>query len=190
MVNDPSTAVVNEAIQLIGNNQPPVTGVAPTFDNSTAGIAASYLYQPSINAVGRQFGWDFNRNTKVLSLSGNVPPVPWRYEYIYPSDGLQIRQLLRFYEEDFNNPIPLDWSVANDVVGGSQVRVILAHEPNLLAVYSNMPGPQAWDSIFREAVVRLLASTMAMAVAGKPDAAMAMVEQYAQFGNMGEQVDS
>ena len=36
-MNVSSTDIVNEALQLIGDDGPPVTGVAPNFNSSTAG---------------------------------------------------------------------------------------------------------------------------------------------------------
>ena len=55
---DTSNSVANEAIALIGDNQPPVVGFYPTFDNSPAGVALQKLYGPTVAAVARQWGWD------------------------------------------------------------------------------------------------------------------------------------
>ena len=83
-----STDIANQAIQLMGDNQAPVTGVAPTFDDSTAGVALRYLYQPCIETVARQWGWDFSRNTVTMTLTPNAAPSPWTYEYIYPTNEI------------------------------------------------------------------------------------------------------
>ena len=43
-----SNTIANQAIFLIGGNTPPVTGFAPTFDNSTAGVALHELYAAAV----------------------------------------------------------------------------------------------------------------------------------------------
>ena len=58
-----SNDIANQAIQLIGDNQPKVTGQAPTFDNSTAGLALQQIYVPTVQAAQKQFGWDASRRT-------------------------------------------------------------------------------------------------------------------------------
>ncbi len=187
---DTSTSVVNQALQLIGNNQPAVTGVAPTFDNSPAGIAASSLYALTVATVGRQFGWDFARTSFALVLSGNVAPFPWAFEYLYPSNGIQVWQLIPSTLADANNPLPVNWSVGNTQVNGVQKKVVWSNQANAVAVYNNSPTEATWDPIFQQAVVRLLASGLAMALAGKPDVATTMLDTGGGFASSGEKRDS
>lgn len=182
--------VVNQAIQLIGNDQPAVTGQYPTFDNSVSGKAAQQLYGLCVRSVGRQFGWDFARNQVALALSGNPAPLGYAFEYVYPMFGgqvaLQIWQLVPDVFVDLNNPIPVNWTVGNAVVSGTQAKVIWADLPNARAVCNNSPSEVTWDPIFQQAVVRLLASAMAMAVAGKPDLAASMLDSGSAFESLGE----
>lgn len=185
-----STDVVNQAIQYIGDNQPPVTGTAPTFDSSPAGVAASFLYTPCVRKVMRQYGWDFARNTVALTLSGNPAPFPWTYEYVYPQFGVQVRQLLPPVLNDPNDPAPLDWVVANAVVNSNQSRVIQTNVANASAVMTNQPNENTWDDGFREAVVRLLASELAMAIAGRPATAQTLTEGFGAFSQDAESRDS
>ena len=186
-----STDIVNQAIQLIGDDQPLVTGVNPTFDSSKAGQAAALLYDLTVRAVGRQFGWDFGRNQVTLSASGNVAPfaMGFAFEYLYPSNGVQVWQLtpnLGAVGFDVNNPTPINFSVGNTLVGGVQTKVIWSDTPAARAVYHNNPTESTWDPLFQQAVVRLLASAMAMAVAGKPDIAQSMLESGSAFESLGE----
>lgn len=187
------TDIVNQAIQLIGDNQPLVTGNFPAFDQSAAGKAAQQLYLPCVQTVARQFEWDMARNTFTLQLSGNFPAY-WLYEYIYPPVAVEIWQLVPAPAAltDPNNPLPTTWQVANALVGASpiQTKVIQTNLANAVALINNAPGPAIWDPLFREEVVRLLASEIAMAVAGKPDTAAAMLETAAQFGQIGMKRDS
>jgi hypothetical protein len=186
-----SSDVVNQAVQLIGNNQPLVTGVAPTFDSSVAGKAAAQLYNLSVRAVGRQFGWDFSRNNFPLIATGNTPPMGFAYEYSYPSFtgiiAVEMYQLLPpFPLSDPNNPAPIDWTVGNAVVSGTQSKVIWTNLQNAIAIVNNNPSENLWDPLFQQAVVRLLASAMAMSIAGKPDIAAAMLESGSAFESIGE----
>lgn len=181
-----STDIVNQAIQYIGDNQPAVTGVAPSFDSSPAGKAAAALYAPCVAAVGRQFGWDFARRTVALTVSGNTPPFPWTVEYLYPTNGVQVWQLLPPTLTDVNNPLPVNWVIANTQVSGTQTKVIQCNLASAQAVYNNNPSESTWDPLFREAVVRLLASEMSMALAGRPDSAQAYLESGAAFEGAGQ----
>jgi len=186
-----STDVVNQAINIIGNDIPPVTGVAPTFDDSTAGKAAQQLYGLCVNAVGRQFGWDFARNQVTLTASGNVAPFPMGFigEYLYPTNGIQVWQLfgdLAAVGVDANNPTPANWSVGNTLVTGVQKKVIWTNITAPRAIYNNAPNESTWDPLFQMAVVRLLASAMAMAIAGKPDVAQSMLESGSAFESLAE----
>jgi hypothetical protein len=181
-----STDIVNEAIQLIGDNQALVTGVAPTFDSSTAGKAAQYLYVPTVQAVGRRFGWDFSRNIVTLQPSGNAPPWPWAIEYLYPTNGIQIRQLSPPSLTDPNDPLPVNWEIGNTTVNSAIAKVIWTNLANAIARISNTPPEGVWDPLYRDAVVRLLSSALAMAVAGKPDTARDMIDSYNAVEQLGE----
>jgi hypothetical protein len=185
-----STDIVNQALQMVGDNTPPVSGVAPNFDTSPAGVAASSLYYPCIQTVARQFGWDFARNTAPLSLSGNTAPFPWTFEYIYPANAVQIWQVMPATLTDINDPLPVNWVVANNVVNGSQTRVIQTNQANAQIVYNNMPNENTWDSLFREAVVRLLSSELAMAIFSKPDTSQNLLQSGGAFESSGEGRDS
>lgn len=182
-----STQIVNQALQIMGGNTPPVTGAAPTFDSSPAGQAAAALYAPSVATVMRQFEWDAARNTIALVASGNVAPFPWSREYVYPSNGIEVWQVTPIAAADPNDPVPVNWIVANAVVAGTQKRVIQTNLSPAQAVYNNNPSEATWDAGFREAVVRLLASELAMALAGKPDFAQSMIESGGTFESIAAQ---
>ena len=110
---DTPTTIVNQAIQLIGDDQPPVTGVYPTFDSSLAGVAAAALYGPCVATVGQKFAFGFSRQYVSLTLSGNTAPMGWAYEYLYPTTAIEIRQLMPMTVADLNNPLPQNWSLGN-----------------------------------------------------------------------------
>lgn len=181
-----STDIVNQAIQYYGGDQEPVTGVAPNFDDSDTGVVASKVYSACVETVGRQFGWDFARHTVALTPTGNTPPFPWSQEYSYPSNSVQVWQILPSSLADPNDPLPLNFIVANNIVNGNQTRVIHTNVTGASAVYNNNPNENTWDASFREAVVRLLASELAMGVAGRPDTSQNLLESGSSFETIAE----
>lgn len=166
---DTPTIIVNRALFLQGNKVPEVSGSYPDFDTSTAGIAAKWLYPEAVKTIGGLFNWDFARKTAALSLSGNVAPSPWAFEYLFPAEALQVWQVRPATFVDPNYPIPTTWVRANAVVSGSQVSVIQTDVAGALAVYNNNPVPGTWSPGFTDAVVRWLASAFAMALSGRPE---------------------
>lgn len=183
-----ATDIVNQALWEMGGNQPPVTGNAPDFDASTAGKAAKYLYAACVQTVQRQFSWDASRKTIELVLTGNAAPYPWTYEYGYPPSGIEVWQLSPMSEIDPNDPLPVNYVIANSVYGAppAQGRVIQTNLQNAQAIYNNNPSENTWDALFREAVVRLLASEFSLAIGGKPDQAQSILQSGSAFESIGE----
>lgn len=182
-----SADIVNQALLMIGGNQPPVTGNAPNFDDSTAGKAAAKLYTPCVQTVGRQWGWDMARNTFTLVLSGNAAPdPPGGTEYLYPPFAIQIWQVVPGAGLDPNNPIPVNWTVYNTLVNNVQTKVLQTAAASPKAVLNSNPTESVWDPGFREAVVRLLASELAIAIAGRPDSSESLIQSGSAFETIAE----
>lgn len=179
------TDIVNQAIYILGDDQPLVIGAFPTFDGSPAGKAAAQLYGPAVATIARQFGWDFSRNWVTLVTTGNTPPPDWSQEFLYPTMGVEVRQLRPTTVADPNNPLPTTWNVGNTLVSSVPTKVIWTNLADALAVFTNQPGPDLWDALFRESVVRLLASEFAVALAGKPDTSRDLLEQAGGFTQIG-----
>jgi hypothetical protein len=183
---DTTNTIVNEALMLMGDNAPLVSGEAPNFDDSPAGVAAKFLYTPCVAAVMRSFEWDFARAQVTLAVSGNSAPFPMGYdhEYLYPPLAVEIWQVNAPTIADPNNPLPTNWDVGNAVVGAgpsaAQTKVIWTDVASAIAIVNNNPLPQVWDYSFRDAAVRRLASAFAIALAGRPETAQQMMDS----GNM------
>lgn len=182
-----SVDVVNQALQLLGGNQPLVTGTAPTFDTSPAGVAAAQLYYPTVYAIGRKFGFDFSRNLVTLVATGNTPAFPSpSHEYTYPAAALQIRQVTGSTLADPNNPIAVNWIVVNVLVSSVPTKVIQTNIASAKAVITNAPAESLWDALYEQAVVRTLASGLAMALAGEMQTALATLDQGGTFESIAE----
>lgn len=171
-----ATDVVNQAIFMIGDKVPPVTGNLPDFDSSAAGIAAKYLYAPCVAFVQRTFEWDASRKSIALSIAAGAAPLGFQFQYLYPTNGIEVWQIVPGTITDPNNPLPTNWLPGNAVVASVQKRVIWTNVVGAIAIYNNNPTEDNWDSTFREAVVRHLASEMAMAIAGRPETSQHMLE--------------
>jgi hypothetical protein len=185
-----SADVVNEALQLIGDDGQPVTGIAPSFDSSAAGKAAAKVYTSTVTAVARQFSWDFARQNVLLQLSGNSPPYLWAYEYVYPASCIQLWQVSPAALSDPNNPQPVGWAIGNSLINGVQTKVIWTNQQNARAVFNSNPPELTWDPLFRQTVVRMLAAKLATALSGKPDTSQSMFDTAGAFQSIGEARDS
>ncbi len=181
-----SNDIANAALELTGNNGPQVTGVDPTWDNSTAGVALQKLYSFCVQTVARQFGWDFARNQVTLTLTANTPPVGFLYEYVYPG-VVEVWQLVPATIPDANNPVPVTWDTGNALVNAVQTKVIWSNLQNAKAIYNNNPTENVWDPLFREAVIRLLGSELSIALNGRPDTAEGLLNSGGAFETIGEQ---
>jgi hypothetical protein len=193
-----SIDIANRAIQLIGDNQPAITGSGnypnPSFDDSAAGKACAALYVGVVDTVGRQFGWDFARSMVTLQPGNVGAGIPflsvWKYEYLYPTNGVQVRQLVPATIADPNNPLPIRWAVATDLIASVPTKVILTNLAAGFAVYSGQVIESLWDAGFAEVVVRLLASELAMAIAGRPETGRSLLESMQGFEAPAEMRDS
>ena len=192
MQGQTSTTIANQALNLVGNNMPAVTGVAPTFDSSTAGKALASIYVSTVQAVQRQHGWDASRRTIALVASPNAAPFPFgfAFEYIYPPNGIEVWEVQPLVPADLNDPLPTNTDVGNTLVNGVQTKVIWCSVPAAYATYNNSPSEATWDSLFTEAVVRMLASKLAIVLVSKPETATFMGQTGQQAGEMNRMRDA
>lgn len=149
--------------------------------------------------VLRQLDPDFARRTVGLALSGNGPlvgtagiPPPYQYEYLYPSDCLRTRQVRPAAGSyDINDPLPVRWAVGLGFIISGQTatptKMIWTNQVAALLVYtSRTPTEDLFDASTSEAIVRHLASPLAMAIAGRPDFAKSILEQAQMIAQMAE----
>jgi hypothetical protein len=185
-----SNDIANEAVVMMGGNAPAITGVAPNFDSSTLGKIAARIYASTVAMIARQFAWDFARTVAALATSGNAAPFPWTYEYVYPAGCVQVWQIAPAALVDPNNPLPTEWAIGVAQIAGVQSKVIWSNVQTAQAIFNGNPAESTWDALFRQSVVRALASAFAMGAAGKPDVAQTMLEGAGTFESLGERRDS
>ena len=156
-----SSDIVNEALQLIGDDGPAVTGVWPNFDGSTNGNIAMLTYGPAVDAAMRAHNYDFARTVVALALSGNAAPLGWAYEYLYPVSAIQLWQVTPpFPLADPNDPLPTRWNVG---------AAIVATNPD---PFCPTPDGGLPDCAAMLAAVEACTGARAEAIVGKPSAHM------------------
>jgi hypothetical protein len=171
--------IVNRAIVLMGgfDNNEPLTGTPATnFNGTPLGQAAAVIFGDVVQTVGKEFGWDFARNIATLALTGNAAPLNFAFEYAYPTNGIEVRQVTAPVNDPFN-PIPSLWTIGNSTVAGIVTKVVWTSIAGALAVISGQPQVSVWDPLFVEAVVRGIASALGMGAAGRPETAQLELER-------------
>lgn len=173
--------IVNIALTEIGARET-VQRINPS-DGSAAANAASVLYTPKIQALIRAAHWNCARKQAALTqlkaaiidgeVSDDPPPVPWLYEYAYPSDCLACRFILPMWNLP-NNSVPfttaenivpyimtgppVKYVVSTDIVEEKIRRVILTNMPQAVMVYTKdiSQEPDLWDTHFMAAATSTL----------------------------------
>jgi hypothetical protein len=177
-----------------------ITGISPASPpNNIAAQVASRTYQTQSDAVFRAAHWNSARVQNPLTLlraargtpenpSGTtlpLPPIPWIYEYAYPSDCLAVRFVIPkhipnsavsnvpimtnlgiHHRHQVNTAMPFVPAIDTDA-GGNQVKVILTNARNADAVYTGrIANVDLWDASLKNAVIGTLAAWFCQPVSG------------------------
>ena len=145
----------------------------PTFEELARKALWNCLrYQAPLTLLKAAQGTPENQTGKILP----IPPQPWLYEYLLPTDCLYVRWLRPTYSAQTGTvpifPTPssvapyvneprfeIDFAVATDVVNGNLTKVILTDLSMAQLVYTqNNPNPDFWESEFQSAMVASLAA--------------------------------
>lgn len=178
--------IINRAALAIGSQ----SQVSSLNEGSSLANAAATLYTPTFEQLARSAPWNCLRKEQSLTLLAAaqgtpenpdgttlpLPPVPWLYQYAYPSDCLQMRFIVPQLPSPVggvpifsvttgsptglynNRNIPFAVAYATDS-GGNPINVILTNQQQAIAVYTvNQPNPQIWDSLLQGAMVASLAA--------------------------------
>lgn len=166
-----------------------VHSISPPDPGSLAAEVAQRTYQQQVDAVFRSAHWNCARMQRALTLlkaargtpenpngaTLPVPPVPWLYEYGYPSDCLKMRFLipnptvaadaaplttnsgLNYYPE-INTSLPFVPAIDTDS-NGNQINVVLTNARAAIGVYTaRIANPTLWDPSLKNAVIATLAA--------------------------------
>lgn len=194
--------IANIALAQMGAQNLPIA-IKPA-DSTQEAIVADLLYDQVIFAILRQNNWDFARKSLTLTLlktatgapwSTAQPPPPWEYEYAYPADCVQLRAVAPQPTTtgtpgggDPNDPAPILFAVAMDDSSMTELKTILSNQASAIGIYTaNVTDPTLWESSFTEAVIRMLSSELAYALAGRPDTSKAQLQVAGGFEQMGTQ---
>lgn len=171
--------VCNMALDNIGARYS-ITSLNPPQPPPNANLVARH-YQPKIDALHRAAHWNFARKQATLTLlkaargtpenpDGTalpIPPIPWQYEYGYPSDCLLMRFLIANPPNAAGSDMPFlgggaygtplwpyvpgyKFVVAVDEdASGNQIKVILTDLEFAQGVYTaRIKNPDLWDPQF------------------------------------------
>lgn len=178
--------IINRALLSIGSQ----SQVSSLNEGSAQANAAATLYTPTFEQLGRSAPWNCLRKEATLTLLAAaqgtpenpdgttllLPPVPWLYQYAYPSDCLQMRFIVPSLSNSVsgvpifsvntgaptgiynNRNIPFAVAYATDT-NNNPINIILTNQTQAIAVYTvNQPNPQIWDSLLQGAMVASLAA--------------------------------
>ena len=175
------------------------------YEGSEAAKVALTLYAQTRDELLRQFGWGFAERVATMTLlksapvggyvppttwSTAYPPLPWVYEYAYPSDCLQVRSV-RQVPVFLYNPDPQAqlFSVDNDYSLTPPAKVVLCNLQNAVLVYTGqITDPTTWEPDFVEAFAASLGRRMAPSLVGMDPAKMEASDEEAskQIAETGE----
>jgi hypothetical protein len=178
-----------------------------------ANLCAIY-YTPARDAVLQAARWNFARKQLNLALLKDATatppqavPVPWLYEYAFPSDCIQGRYIMPMFDSlpgtvaglpaasVYRGP-PVKFVVSNDLdTSGADIRVILTNQPQAVFVYTKQTqDPNQFDAQFVECLAATLAAKLIKPLTGKsPTAQMEIakgliISAAASNGNEGMMV--
>lgn len=182
-VNSPEQ-IVNLALVQIGLGYL----VGSLYEGSTASKMALAVYAQSRDELIEEGEWDFAERTMIATLlkaapaggyspfqpwSFAYPPLPWLYEYVYPSDCVKVRSLRPQPLGGFNpNPRFNRYSLDNDNSLNPPQRVILCDVQNAILTYAGrVTNPNTWDAAFTAALTAKLVKYLDAQKDGLKDAA-------------------
>lgn len=178
VLSSPADAV-NAALVRIGYK----LRVGSLYDGSTAAKKALDIYGQTRDELLNQNDWVFAERNVALTLLKSAPvqgyippatwdpalypPIPWRYEYTYPSDCLKVRAIkpTPLFIPDYD-PQPFVYATPNDNSYTPARRVICTMLPAALLVYTGqVTDLETFDVDFTEMLIDALGRRLAPSLA-------------------------
>lgn len=208
------TEICNRALQAIGTR----STISSLTDGSNEAINCAMLFNPTRQQLLRAARWNFADFMQQLSLllaapgtpenptlptnpiwvQGQMPPLPWLYEYAYPQDCLRVRRVIPQSLSTFPG-VPLFsvpsgsgafWSpngpgtkfkVTTDRdAQNNQRTVVVTNTENAICEYTqDITNTVVFDPTFTEALVNAMAGKLALSLTGDK----ALASQKFQLAN-------
>jgi hypothetical protein len=176
--------ICNMALGKIGTR----TTIVSLTEGSNEANQCNIYYTNTRDALLRSHRWDFIRNQASLALIadatiGQTVPIPWAYEYAYPSDCLKPWYMIpnpvstpgtypfptNFPAISVDNP-PVKYVVGTDIVNGVRRQVILTNLPQAILVYGvSGIDPSFYDTQFVELLSIALAAAICVPLTGNAE---------------------
>lgn len=167
--------LVNRSLAEIGTR----SQITSMTDGSQEALYANLLYNGLRDFLLREGDYEF-ASTPIQPTAIATPSAPWLYAYAYPADCVRVKQLI---PTGYNllDPIPVEFNIANS--GG--IHAVLTKTQLAFMVYTaNSIIETFWDSMFTEAMVRMLASALSFALENRIEASREKLQEAINFAGM------
>jgi hypothetical protein len=178
--------LVNQALDKIGYPQ----SIASLYEGSRAAQVAVRIYSQTRDELLRAGDFPFARQRYVLTLLKTAPPggygatgwttayppVPWVYEYAYPTNALDVRSVrpVPTIIPD-NNPFYSRFVVTTDPTVTPQKVIVTNLGPSAQAVITaQIVDPTQWEAVFVDQFIDALAMELQQAL--DPDVAQTQLK--------------
>jgi hypothetical protein len=183
--------LLNVALRRIGYR----TRVTNFFEGSAQADVALDIYGQTRDELLRKMCWGFAERNVAMTLLKQAPiggyfpplawdptanpPLPWFFEYAYPSDCLDVRAVKQapLFVQNFD-PQPVVFAIENDNNYAPPQRVVLCNVPNALLVYTGQIFDlSTWEQDALEAFAAVLGRRLAPVLVGLDAAKMAAADE-------------
>lgn len=165
--------ICNMALANLGSYVP----IQSLDENSKEARACAMYFEHCLDMMLRDYAWSFSKREIKLADLGD-PTHGWKYRYQYPTDALMIVRIGSFtLEQSYTDFHKLQYQFM--VIGTDSGKAILSNIDDAGVVYVKQPSnPNAYGSIFVDALAWLISSRIAMGITGDANMAQIAGEQY------------
>lgn len=191
-------SICNRALAAIGSR----STISSLTESSKEARNCNLIYTETRDEVMQMAFWNFAKKTAYLALvksapgtptsqvstatqwSSDFPAPPWLYEYAYPQDALQMRQIVQQIQNTYvgtpftsggNNVYPYivgpgaQFEVTSDQdINGQAQNVILTNQFEAIGIYTcRITNTNLFGAQFTEALVQALSAKLAMPITGQ-----------------------
>jgi len=171
--------LTNRALAQIGTR----SRITAFDDGSAEGLYAGLLYGGLRDFLLREGDYEFA--TQAIGPVLVQPPfAPWYYTYALPVDCVRVRQVVAL---DYNemDPKPVEFNIVHHPYSTPPQKVVAMRVQMGLLVYVASAVPETvWDSMFTEAFVRMLASSLVFALENGAAMSQAKLQEAINFAGL------